>query len=57
MLVAKQVGKHASTYFIFGIFGIYVFFFVFVIYAMMMLENMFVHMFKQHRKTRTCWML
>ena len=47
MLVAKQVGKHASTYFIFGIFGIYVFFFFFfVIYAMMMLENMFVHMFR-----------
>jgi len=45
MLVAKQVGKHASTNFIFGIFA-HIYFFVFIIYAMMMLENIYVHMFK-----------
>ena len=44
MLVAKQVGKHASTYFIFGIFAYMSF--SFIIYSMMMLENIFVHMFK-----------
>ena len=38
MLVAKQLGKHASINFIFGILHIYVFFF-FVIYAMVLLEK------------------
>ena len=44
MLVAKQEGNHASTYFIFGIFA-YMLFFVFIIYAMMMLEDLSIHMF------------
>jgi len=42
MLVVKQVGKHASTYFIFGVFAyiyIYIFFFFLIIYAMMKLEK------------------
>ena len=46
MLVAKQVEKHASIYFIFDIFAHICSFFVLIIYAMMMLENIFVHMFK-----------
>ena len=45
MLVAMQLGKHASTYFIFGIF-VRICFFVFIIYAIMMLKNIFVHLFK-----------
>ena len=45
MLVAKQLGKHASIYFIFDIFA-YMCFFVFNIYATMMLENVSIHMFK-----------
>ena len=42
MLVVKQVGKHASTYFIFCIFA-YMVLFYFIIYTMMLLENL--HMF------------
>ena len=40
MLVAKQVGKQASVYFIFGIFA-HICFFVFIIYAMMLLGKIF----------------
>ena len=44
MLVAKQVGKHASIYFIFLVF-LHILFFVYTSYAMMMLENISIHMF------------
>ena len=49
MLVLKQVGKHASTYFIFCIFAymfffFFFFFFIYIIYTMMLLENL--HMFE-----------
>jgi len=43
MLVEMQLGKHATTYFIFDIFA-YMFFFL-IIYAIMMLENISVHVF------------
>jgi len=41
-------GKLASTYFIFGVFAyIYIYIYIIIIiHAMMMLENIFVHMFK-----------
>ena len=45
MLVAMQLGKHPSTYFILGIFHISFYLFL-IIYAIMMLEKIFVHMFK-----------
>ena len=44
MLVAKQVGKHASIYFIFLVF-LHFLFFIYISYAMMMLENISIHMF------------
>jgi len=37
MLVSMHLGKHASIYYIFGIY----IFCVFIIYVMMMLENIF----------------
>jgi len=43
ILVAKQVGKHASIYFIILVF-LHILFFVFISYAMMMVENISVHM-------------
>jgi len=56
MLAAKQLRKHARVYFIiFLVFCIYVvvvvvfsflFFFFLFIYAMMMLENISIHIFK-----------
>ena len=53
MLVAKQVGKHASIMFFFFFFFLvflhicfFIFILFFIIYAMMMFENTFVHMFK-----------
>ena len=46
MLVAKQVEKQASIYFIFDIFAHICSSFVLIIYAMIMLENISVHMFK-----------
>lgn len=42
MLVAMHLEKHPSIYLFFGIY----IFCVFIIYAIMMLENIFVHMYK-----------
>ena len=42
MLVAKQVEKQASIYFIFGIFA-HICSFVFIIYAMMLLGKIFLY--------------
>ena len=47
MLVAKQLGKYTRIYFIFALLHMCYLFFIFflMIYALMMLENIFVHMF------------
>ena len=45
-LVAKQLGKYARIYLIFAILHIYIYIYILMIYDLMMLENIFVHMFK-----------